>query len=166
MPEQNADTATFLLAAVNDAQDAIRAHDMKAEILAGFVAVVIGGVHALLPMDCTLPGVMGTIAIVLLAVALALLGLVVYPRSAPPVELGGYIPKDVFFQPAEKRALLSVTEMTNRARSADWHHELSFEFLKLSQIRFRKTRWLKPALWLIGLSCLSAVVGLVVERLS
>lgn len=164
MEEQKADSATFLLSAVGDAQDAIRAHDTKAEILAGFVALLMGGIHALLPSDCTVPGVLATASIVLLGFALLCLGLVVYPRNAPTVNLNGYIPQDVFFQPLNKRAPLAVAELANRAGTTDWLRELSYELLKLSHIRHRKTSCLKPALWLIGVSCLLAVVGLIVHR--
>lgn len=164
MDAQSGDATGFVLAAIEDSQGTIRALDVKAEILAAFVAVVAGGAISLTPPDCSAAGVLGTVSIVLCALAIVAIGLVIYPRSAPPVPLGTYIPTGTFFLASASAGFIDADKLAASASSTNWMAELSFELLKLSAVRKRKTFYFKGTLWLTCAGSLSFAIAAIAER--
>jgi hypothetical protein len=155
----------ILLAAVDDAQQVIRALDVKAEILAAFAAVIGAGIHSAIDTSFPVPGVLGSLAIALMLVTVICLGVVVFPRSAPPVDLGGYVPHYTFYLPSQGRTPLNVTAVLQRAQKTDWKCELAYELLKLSLIRDRKTWWFKLGLIVAAIATSIAAAALIWERI-
>lgn len=149
MPNSNDQAATFLLAGVQDAQEIIRAVDVKAEILAAFVALIVVLVQWILDDD-SLPIVegCGMLAGILAIVSVWMLGKVLVPRRKhrPEINIGAYSPKEVFYPPVSTDPQLDVTEFARRARETDWVSELTFELFKLSRIREDKETWFRRAL--------------------
>jgi hypothetical protein len=154
-----------LLAAVGDTQETIRAIDVKAEILAAFAAAIGAGIHSVIDTSFPIPGMLGTAAIALMFLSIISLGLVVFPRSAPSVNLGGYVPSYTFYLPPHGRTPLNVSAVLQRARQTDWNSELAYEQLKLSRIRDRKNSWFKLGLVLAATATAMATTGLLWERI-
>ncbi len=138
--------------ALADTQDTIRAFDIKAEILAAGVALVVGLINGrvmktaeqvLVVRMLVGIGLLGVIGTVIFS------GLVLWPRRgtvgqadkgvAEPHNSAGvyYVTNGTF---------ASLLDYARAARTVDWVTEMSREILKCSHIREEKAKWFRCAL--------------------
>jgi hypothetical protein len=154
-----------LRAAVQDTQETIRAFDVKAEVLAVALAIVVA-VWQWVPMQTAgVPGrwLVGLSALFALACAWCV-GAVLIPRSKTrgDVNLGGYSPQNVFRPPAVDDRNVTVAVFAERARQTDWVLELTYELFKLARIRVEKEKWFQRAIYWAGAAFFADVLALIV----
>lgn len=139
-------TTTCLLNAINEAQDAIRGYDTKAEILGILMTLVVGFLNYNLLSDYSsdLLIKLGIAAGTLLAItAVGLMLIVLFPSNNPANEvyLGSYTPKNTYFFYKKNGERFDFEKIHADLTTTDWRKELLFELLKLSHIRDRKHAW-------------------------
>lgn len=143
MPDQAAERAISCLQhAIEDAQGTIRAYDSKAEILGVLLTVALGITNFTL-----FPKVESCSKLLLIAswgvglIAIGALGLVLYPKKGQfrGLSFGTYAPSEVYFLTGiETKPNMSVSELTDKALTADWVAVLTYENMKLSMVRDSK----------------------------
>lgn len=167
MPDNNSDyTIPCLMHAIEDKQGTIRAYDIKAQILAGFLAIVIGFTNyeynqrsVCYPELIIISWMMGLTAIIIL-------GLVLYPKKNPfeKLSLGSYVPQQSYFMhDITSSPGNTVDVLLDKAENTNWGPELVYENMKLSVIRDRKHVLFVWALRLSGISILFVAISMIVN---
>ena len=156
MQTEEKNTAILCLThAIEDAQGAIRAYDIKAEILAGLLAIVLGITsYNFIQQEFFCAELIIASWLVGLATIL-ILGVVLYPKKNlfESISLGNYTPQGVYcLCNLSSSPQNNVENLAKKAVEADWIAELTYENMKLSVIRDRKHFWFIWALRLSGVS--------------
>ena len=157
MTSNDADSRTVgcLLHAINDAQLVVRAYDIKAEIMALLVTtsfavfqfVEFGNSGAVISS-------FKYFSALLLLVGVIFLIAVIYPILNPwkNVKLGEFIPSGVYFVNVDDSPDYTVPALAAKARAADWVAELTYELMKITEIRERKQKQFRWAIRTIFLA--------------
>lgn len=133
-----------LLGAINDAQETIRAFDLKAEILTGILTLLISLVAFVWhDTDACLLQYLDILIIIAAFLAIGCLGAVLYPANNPLgcIKNGTYIPKGVYYLSGSTLKKESVSDIAQKIANTNWNEELVFELMKVSSIRERKNHW-------------------------
>lgn len=150
-----------LLDAINDAQETIRAFDLKAEILTAVLTLLVGMVaFAWHDQDSAALKTVDIIAIITAFGAMGCLMGVLFPMNNPAenVKLGGYQPAGAYYVDRKKYADETVTDFAKKLAKVNWVEELSFELMKVSSIRQRKHDWFSNATAASAISFLALLV--------
>ncbi|MFZ6006156.1 MAG: hypothetical protein ACOYU2_00710 [Nitrospirota bacterium] len=149
---------------IDETQETIRAYDIKAEILAVILTLVIGIVNFTLVTDVKSIEFIKYTALITTAVgviALLINGIVLYPKKDvfKAIQTNKYKPKRTYFVNIEDTPTFNNIDIyVDEVDSTDWKHELAYEVLKISLIRDRKHVCFVWALRLSGLAFLGLII--------
>jgi hypothetical protein len=149
--------------AITDHQETIRATDVKAEVVAILLTVLVaisvwkGGFAATGACHW-----INTAAALAALAAVGCVGRVLWPRSDPwkNVPLGNYTPTRVLYPSKAFPPGDTIKSRADLAVGTDWLCELTYELIKLAFIRDAKRRWFHAALSLGAITLLAVAVGL------
>ena len=158
------DPITCLTNSLNEAQETIRAFDLKAEILALVVTLALGllsknfgnkldysQLQIFIGISCVVSGL----------IAISLIGIVLYPSKEPfkRIDKTDFTPSRTYYVNTDSfKSKIKVSELLERIQKTDWQSELTYELLKCSTIRDRKHYWFVMSLRVAGLTLLLAVI--------
>jgi hypothetical protein len=153
---------------IDETQETVRAYDIKAEILAIILTLVIGIINFTLVNNFNSVVSIKYTALITTAlgvIALFVDGLVLYPKKDvfKAIQTNNYKPKRTYFVNMETTPTFNNIDIyVDEIDSTDWKHELAYEVLKISLIRDRKHQCFVWALRLSGLTFLGIII-LIVE---
>ncbi len=149
---------------IDETQETIRAYDIKAEILAIILTLLIGVINFTLvnkfnSIGCIKYTALTTVAIGV--ISLFAIGLVLYPKKDvfKNIQTNTYKPKRTHFVNIRSTPSFdNIDVYLNEVDSTDWKHELAYEVLKISLIRDRKHSCFVWALRFSGLTLLGVII--------
>lgn len=152
---------------IDETQETIRAYDIKAEILAVILTLIISVINfTLLNNFSSLSCIkyMALITILIGVSSLIVVGFVLYPNKDifKDIQTNSYKPKRTYFvNIGGTPSFNNIDVYLNEVESTDWSRELAYEVLKISLIRDRKHLSFLWALRLCGLTFVSITLLLV-----
>ena len=166
MTNNDADSRTVgcLLHAINDAQLVVRAYDLKAEIMALLVTTSFA-IFQFVEVESsgTVISVFKYSSSLLLLVGVLFLIAVIYPVLNPwkNIKLGDFVPSGVYFINADDSPDYTVPALVAKVRAVDWVAELTYELMKITDIRDRKQNHFRWAIRAIFFSLILLVPVLI-----
>lgn len=145
-------TMECLRHAIEDTQGTIRAYDVKAEILAALLTLIVTVCSQSLFNGLNENGQLALkVSWFLCLVTIIALGAVLMPKSNlfASIKYGTFSPKSTYYlHEINKSPNSTVSDIATRALATNWIQELTYESMKLSLIRDRKYWWFTRALWI------------------
>lgn len=135
--------------AISDAQETIRAYDLKAEILTAVMTLLVAMVaFAWHDVDTGSLKYLEITIIITTFVTMGCLAATLSPANNPlsGVTNGTYTPKGVYYLSAATLKKESVSDIAKKIKGTNWTSELAFELVKVSNIRERKNHWFRWAI--------------------
>lgn len=162
--DQELATMECLRHAIEDTQGTIRAYDVKAEILAALLTLIVTvSSQSLFGQINEIGQMILKISWLFCLITIFVLGLVLMPKSNlfSLVKYGSFSPKSTYFlHEINKSANNTVSEIAAKALVTNWTEELTYESMKLSLIRDRKHNWFTKALYLSAVTLLLVPIAL------
>ena len=158
-------TIDCLKTALNETQETIRAFDVKSEILAVVLALLISFINLALPEQNVrelFQIYLTATASVMGLLALLFIGFVLYPANNPAelINISNTSVAQTFYVTIDKKSIRLSTYLDSVKRT-HWKTEIAYEVLKTAAIRDRKRRWFHWSLILSGLTLLIAIILIV-----
>ena len=159
-------TQTFLLAALKEAQDNVRAYDTKAQIVGvGYIFainIIVALGERILPGGLKPDIIVVVIAWVIIVVPIALFGAVLYPTRHVAPRLGTKVDaKGTYYLNPDRN--WDVSTYLDTLKDCDLRQELAYELFKQSGLRDLKRKRFLRALMAAGLSFVLLFLGQVVR---
>ena len=156
----------FLISALEDAQEVVRAFDVKAEILGVFLTLLVGllGIQYHHSSDPALwERVLAAIGAATMLVSMGCLGGLLWPskKVIDRLDLGDFRPSHLYFLTKNDLNNMSVADLASKSKSVDWNTEIIWELAKVSVIRDRKRFWFNCALVFGALALVLEIVAAV-----
>lgn len=163
--EQEIATIESLRHAIDDSQGTIRAYDVKAEILAVLLTLIVGATSQTFCSDFNEQGqFLLKCAWVLCLLTAFLLGIVLMPKTNlfAKINYGTFTPRGSYhFHNISPYPTNSVSSIAANALATNWIEELTYEVMKLSLIRERKHFWFINSLWPAATTILVIILAII-----
>ncbi|MFC1523648.1 hypothetical protein ACFL6N_02535 [Thermodesulfobacteriota bacterium] len=148
----NEDSLTCLINSLNEAQETIRAYDIKAEVLALVVTLALGLLSHNFGDNLDYCGwsiFVGIACIITGLISIGFVGLVLYPSkvSFKIIDTTDYSPQRSYYINTDNfTGKIKISSFLEQIEKTNWKAELAYEILKCSSIRDRKHFWFVNAL--------------------
>lgn len=164
--EQEKVTIECLRQAILDTQEVIRSYDIKAEILAILLTLIVGVTSQIVPAELTVNGKLLLKCSWFLCLAtIFFLGLVLKPKNNlyPKFHFGTFTPKGTYhIHQVNTNVSSTVSSVAANALATNWVEELTYESMKLSLIRDRKHCIFVYSLWPASATIVTLGVGIII----